>query len=421
MFYGWWIVATSALGLFLGPPVVVFSFGVFFKSLVYDFHASRAAVSFAFTLHNVVGALSLPVTGKLVDRFGARQVIIPATIIYALLLLSGRWLGSSIWQFYVFYTALGVASSGCNPVAYGVVISHWFNRQRGLALGLTMLGIGIGAIAVPLVAERLIAMFGWRMAYGIFGGAVLLLPLPVVATFLQNDPADRGLRPDGEAIQGSSERPQDKQGLSWRQIWHSPTFWLLICIFCLTGASMHAAVLHMPALLTDRGLSAQRAAVASALIGISLIVGRTGSGYLLDRFFGPRVAILFYGAAALGMALLWAGSIGRIALAASSLVGLGMGAEVELISYLVSRYFGLRAFGSAFGHAFGAFMFSGAVGTLLMGAGFDRAHSYTAPLAGFCIAMVLALALLTRLGPYRYGVEGEKKLPLERVQVESGA
>lgn len=420
MFYGWWIVITSALGIFLGAPLAVFSFGVFFKSLVHDFHASRAAISFAFTLHNTVGALWLPIAGRLIDRFGARRVILSATTIYALILLCGMWLGSSVWQFYLFYAALGFGASGPNPVPYGVVISHWFNRRRGLALGLTMLGIGIGAIVVPLMAQHLITLFGWRMTYTIFGAALLLLPLPVVTAFLRNDPADSGLQPDGAAIaHSSSDQPQSKQGMSWHEIWHHPTFWLMICVFCLTGASVHAAVLHMPALLTDRGLSPQRAAIGSSMIGISLIIGRVGSGYLLDRVFGPRIAILFYGASALGMAILWAGQTGNIAIGAAFLVGLGMGAEVEVMGYLISRYFGLRAFASAFGHAFGAFMISGALGTLLMGAGFDHAHSYTVPLAAFCIKIVFALFLLTRLGPYRYGVHGEDTVPLAQVPASS--
>jgi MFS family permease len=422
IFYGWWIVCTSAVGLCLGPPVSVFSFGVFFKSLVHEFHASRGAVSFAFTLHNVIGALCLPIIGRLVDRFGPRRVILPATTIFGLILISGIWLGSSIWQFYLFYAALGFALSGCNPVPYGVAISHWFNRYRGLALGLMALGVGGGSILVPPVAQHLIAMFGWRMAYGLLGAAVLLLPLPTVAALLQNDPAQRGLHPDGaDAAQSAPERPQDKQGLSWREIWHQPTYWLMLCVFCLSGASLHAGVLHMPALLTDRGLSAERGAVASSVIGLSLLFGRIGSGYLLDHIFAPRVAMLFYGASALGIGMLWAGDTGNIAMMAAFLVGLGMGAEVEVIGYMLSRYFGLFAFGSAFGHVFGAFMLSGAAGALLMGAGFDRTHSYTAPLAGFCIAMVIALGLLTRLGPYRYGVDGQERLPLEPARAVSSA
>jgi cyanate permease len=423
VFYGWLIVGVSAVGLFLGAPLLVYSFSVFFKPLVLNFHASRAAVSFAFSLQNSVGALWIPLTGMLIDRLGAKRVIVSTTVLYGLMLILALWVGTSIWQLYLFFSVLGIAlSGGPVPVPYGVVISHWFNRRRGLALGLSMLGIGVGSIVVPILAQHLITIFGWRITYAVFGGAVLLLPVPIVAALLQNDPAQRGLQPDGdEAAPSSLQSPQDKQGMTWHEIWHSPTFWMMICIFSLVGACVHGAVLHMSAIFTDRGVSAERAAMAASLIGAALIVGRLGSGYLLDHFFAPRVAILFYGATTLGLAILWAGRSGTPALAASFLVGLGMGAEVETMGYMISRYFGLLAFGTAFGLAFGAFMLAGAAGVLLMGAGYDRFHSYTVPLAGFCGAMFLALFLLGRLGPYRYGVAREVSPPLEPVQVSSGA
>lgn len=423
IFYGWWIVLVSVAGMFFGAPVSVYSFGIFFKSLVREFHASRAAISLAFTLHNVLGALLLPALGRLIDRVGARPVILALTAIFGLALLSALWIGHNIWELYVFYTALGIAlCAGPGPVPYGVVMSHWFNRRRGLALGLMGLGIGIGAIAIPLVSERLIAHFGWRVAYAVFGGAVLLISIPVVAMFLQNDPADRGLEADGaENAVHAVEVSAGKEGLCWAEIRRSVHFWLLIVVFTLTSASVHAGVLHMPALLTDRGLSPGRAAMASAVIGISVVLGRLGSGYLLDRFFAPHVAMLFYGASAAGLAVLWSGMAGSMALCAAFLVGLGMGSEVELMAYLVSRYFGLRSFATAYGYAFAAFMLAGAVGALLMGAGFDHFHSYRVPLGCFCVAMACAVALLARLGPYRYGVEGERKPPFEAVAAVSGA
>ncbi len=423
LFYGWLIVFVSAVGLFLGPPLMVFSFSVFFKSLVLDFHASRAAISLAFSLFNIIGALLIPCTGMVIDRFGAKRVILVFTLLYGLVLCSALWVGSSLWQLYLLFAILGVAmASGPAPVPYGVVISHWFNRHRGLALGLSMMGIGIGSVVVPIAAQRLITSFGWRAAFAIFGAAVLLLPLPVIAALLQNDPGQRGLQPDGdEKSQISKLQPQGKQGLTWNEIWHSPTFWILISIFSLAGASVHGAVLHMSAIFTDRGVTPERAAIATSLVGIAVMLGRLASGYLLDRLFAPRVAILFYSATALGIAILCAGTSGALALVASFLVGLGMGAEVESMAYMISRYFGLAAFGTAYGHAFGAFMIAGSAGVFLMGAGYDRFHSYTVPLACLCGAMVLALILLARLGPYRYGVAEKPTQPIEPMEVPSRA
>ncbi len=423
LFYGWVVVALSAVGLFLGAPIVVFSFSVFFKPMVADFHASRAAVSFAFSLANTMGALSIPCVGMVIDRFGAKRLIVVSTFFYGLVLCAALWVGVSLWQLYLFYALLNIAmTAGSAPVPYGVVISHWFNRYRGLALALAMMGIGIGSVVLPILAERLIAMFGWRSTFAIFGGAVLLVPLPVLAAGLQNDPEQRGLQPDGdERATLLHLRPRAKTGMNWHEIWHSPTFWQLLCIFSLAGASVHGVALHMAAIFTDRGVSAARAATATSLVGAAVIVGRLCSGYLLDRMFAPRVAILFYSATALGIAILCTGVRGNLAFVAAFLSGLGMGAEVESMAYMMSRYFGLAAFGTSYGVAFGAFMISGSAGVLLMGAGYDRFHSYTVPLASFCVAMALTVILLARLGQYRYTVDAESNSAIESIQVPSGA
>ena len=260
------IVGVSAVGLFLGAPLLVFSFSVFFKPLVLNFHASRAAVSFAFSLQNSVGALWIPLSGMLIDRLGAKRVIIWMTLFYGLILTSALWVGSSIWQLYLFFSLAGIGlSGGPSPVPYGAVISHWFNRRRGLALGLSMLGIGVGSVVAPILAQRLITIFGWRITYAVFGVAVLLVPLPIATALLQNDPAQRGLQPDGdETAPDSLLSKQDKQGMTWREIWHSPVFWMLICIFSLVGTCVHGAILHMSAIFTDRGVSAEHAAMAAS-------------------------------------------------------------------------------------------------------------------------------------------------------------
>jgi MFS family permease len=398
---------------------------VFFKPLSQDFHAGRAAVSFAFTLQNLTAAVCAPLTGRLIDRFGARKVILPGTAIFGLILVSSKMLGAEIGFFYVFFAALGVVAGCTSPVAHSVVVSHWFNRHRGVALGFMMLGMGLGAIAMPVAIQRLIAVFSWRIAYALCGSVVLLVALPIAAVFLRGDPKEKGLRPDGilaaeGMAPGVEPERSAEEGLSWRETWHSSTFWLLISSFFLAGASVHACVVHMPALLTDRGASAQGAAMASSIVGIALLIGRVGTGYLLDRFFAPQLAAFFFCGASVGIGLLMFGAGGKAALVAAFLVGLGMGAEGDIIAYSLSRYFGLKAFGTAYGYAFGAFVLAGALGTLLMGAGFDFTKAYTVPLAGFFVAMLVAAWLMTRLGPYRYAA---KKPPeahgVARVQAAS--
>jgi MFS family permease len=409
-FYGWWIVFACAVGLFWGPPITVFSFSVFLKPLMHDFHAGRAAISLGFTLHNMAGAIGVPLVGWLFDRYGARRVILPAMAMFGCVLLLAKILSASIWQFYFFYVSLGLLLSGVGPVPYGSVISLWFDGHRGLALGLTMFGIGAGAMIMPSLAQQLIARFGWRNSYAILGSGVLLVSIPVVATFLKGKPQDLGLLPDGAPV--ADTRTTDEAsvlGLSAHDARHSRTFWLMVCAFFLVGASVQGCVVHMVAMLTDRGISVQSAALGSSLVGGALLMGRVGTGYLLDRFFAPRLAAIFFGGAALGIGLLWMSHATAMAFVGAFLVGLGLGAELDIVAYLVGRYFGLRSFGEIYGSAIGAFLLAGALGPLVMGAGFDLTGSYNAPLAALFVASLVATLLMSRLGPYRYHARGRSR------------
>ena len=408
IFYGWWVVAAAAVGLFFsGGPIVVFSFGVFLKSISHEFHTGRAAVSLAFTIHNFLSALVNPFFGRLADRFGARRVVLPAAVCFGLILISARLIGSSLWQFYVFYSLLGLTTPAASAVPYGTAVSRWFDRRRGLALGLMMFGLGMGAIIMPAMAQRLIARFGWRSAYAVIGCTVISIPILVVGLVLKEDPRQKGLFPDGAPPNDSATKPVE--GLTWPEIPSIRAFWLMISAFFLAGASGHACVLHMPALLSDRGATPHAAAAASSLIGVAMLFGRAGSGYFLDRFFAPNVAGLIFGQAAIGVTLLAAGASDTAALVAAFMVGLAFGAEVEVIGYLVSRYFGLRCLGTTFGFGFSSFVLAGAVGAFMMGLGFDRTHSYALPLVVFSLAMFGAAGIIMCLGPYRFAAHSAAK------------
>jgi MFS family permease len=339
------------------------------------------------------------------DRVGARKVILPALGILGLILLLAETIASQLWALYVFYCALGVVASATTTVPYALVVSRWFDRRRGLAIGVMMVGLGTGAIVMPMLAQRLIADFGWRTAFALVGCAILVIPIPIVALLLRDTPAEMGLLPDGgiqtAAPAAAGGRPD---GLTWDESRRSGTFWLMVTAFVLLAASVHACVVHMPALFADRGATPQTAAMAGSVVGLALLVGRIGCGYFLDRYFGPYVALAVCGLSALGIALLWIGTAGVPALAAAFLVGLGMGSEVDIIAFLMSRYFGLRSLGRTIGFAFGAFVVAGGVGPLVMGLSFDRTGSYRVPLAGFFAATLVAAALVARLGPYRFGV-----------------
>jgi MFS family permease len=403
VFYGWWVVLAAASGLCLGyAPIFVYSFGIFLKPLIAHFHSSRTSISLAFTLANVMQSVGAPLAGRLVDRLGPRKVILPSTLIFGLVLCCSKYFSTSLWQLYAFFIILGFIGTGTAPVPYGIVVSRWFDQRRGLALGLMFVGVSSGAIAMPSAAQRLIALFGWRATYAIGGFAVLAVSLPVVGIFLKNSPAEVGATPDGAArLNSRPERYSDLDGLTWPAARRQSDFWLMACAFFLVGTSVHACVIHLVPMLTDRGISTENAALASSLLGVALLLGRVLSGFLLDRFFGPYVAAFLFGGVACGISLLWTAG-GRLSLIAAFLVGLGMGAEADIIAYLTSRYFGLRSFGEIYGYMFAAYTLAGALGPALMGFGFDHGGSYRAPLLLFLMATLTATLLMTRLGRYVY-------------------
>jgi len=402
-FYGWWIAFAAAIGIGLGgPPILVFSFPVFLKALTNEFHASRSAISLAFSLHNLVAALAAPLVGRLIDRVGIRRVVLPGTALFAALMLGNRFITVNVHGIYIFNMIGALVGMSCGPIPYSAAISKWFDRRRGTALAVMMLGYGISAVVMPSIIHRLITAFSWRTAYALYGTAMLLIALPVIAALLKDTPARMGLFPDGALSASFRMDAEGRFGLSSREALHTSTFWVMVSAVVLLGASVHACVIHLAAMLTDGGISAQTAALASSVAGVGLLTGRVGTGFLLDRYFGPRVAIGFSAGAALGIALLLSTHGGAIAFVGAFLAGLGMGAEGDVIAYLTSRYFGVKSFGEIYGFAFGSFVLAGAAGALLMGVGFDRTGSYTVPLLGFLGAILAAILLFSRLGPYRY-------------------
>ncbi len=403
LFHGWWILVVAAIGLFMGfGPIVSFTFGVFLKPLIAEFGWSRGQVSLAFSLSLLVMSFAFPFVGRLVDRYGARRVIVPSVVFFGLALMSLSLLSANLWHLYAVYIVLGLVGAGTAPVPYSNVISHWFDKKRGLALGLAMAGLGLGTFIMPSLAQMLLTDFGWRQSYVIVGVMVMVVAIPVVALFLIETPQMRGLSPDGEqSLVPLSPKGQPLSGLSAHEARQTSTFWVLVSAFFLMSASVHGCLIHLVPLLTDRGVSPQLAAMATSLFGGALLMGRVGAGYLLDRFFASAVAVTFFCGATLGLILLWSGASGATAFFAAFCVGLGMGAEGDIIAYLIGRYFGLRSFSEIYGYAFGAFTLGGVVGPLLMGKAFDSTGSYSSGLAVFVVASVIAAGLMTRLGPYR--------------------
>ena len=401
-FRGWWIVAVSIAGLsFSTGTMLIYTFGVFAKPLASELKSSRSEIALAVSLADLAIMFAAPGAGRLADRYGARGVIVTLLIGLSACLIGLAFVQPPLWHFYALYSLAGAIGVATTPVTYSRVIANWFDRKRGLALGLGNSGIGLGAFITPSLAQFLIDRGGWRLAYVGLAGACLAIALPIVWIFLRATPQEVGLLPDGAAPANRSATARMRvDGMSVREAFRTRTFWLLCFMFFLVSACVNGAIAHLAPLLTDSGVSGRSAAFATSIFGVSAIAGRVGNGFLVDRFFGPRVAAIVFAGAALGVALLWGGPPVSVAFLASALLGLAAGAEGDVMPFLVSRYFGMRSMAELFGCMFGVFTLGNATGRYLFAAGFDASGSYKMPLLCAFVAVVLAILASLRLGQY---------------------
>jgi MFS family permease len=396
----WWVVAATVLGLIVGAgPINVFSFGVFLKPITAELGIGRATFSSALTLHATMAALMCPVFGWMIDRWGVRRVMLPALVLYALGIAAYALITADPFAVtYLIFGITGLTGTVAGPIPYSTVISQWFDRQRGLALGIGMAGVGLGVALMPQLAALLIAKFGWRAAYIGLAVASIVFAFVPVALFVR-EPAAFAARPERGQSRGAA---LNLPGAGVGEALGSWLFWGLGIAFFFDVIAINGTLTHIVALLTDRGIGREVAVTALSGTGIALLAGRILSGWFLDRFWGPYVAIGFFASPMLGLALLMSHAAGATPFLGAICLGIGIGAEIDLMAFFASRYFGLRNYAKIYGTMFGLFGLGVGVGPALSGLSFDRFHSYTPIFAVYEIMLLVTCVIFVRLGPYPY-------------------
>jgi MFS family permease len=397
------VLAVATIGLALGfSNVGVVAFGLFIIPLSEQFGWGRGEISIAVLVMNYTLVLAAPCVGFLTDRLGVRKVLLPSIVLFAFGIGALAYLDDNIVHFYLMYLLITILGIGTIPASYTKVVVAWFDRRRGLAVGIAMAGVGLGAVVIPPYVQYLIGAFGWQAGY--LGLAVLVLAvcLPTVYLFLVERPGDVGQFPDGATSEAHADqqRAQGFVGFTFRLCLRKRAFWLMMPSFVLLGFATSGVLHHLVPLLRDRGVSADLAALGASVLGLALIFGRIVCGLLLDRYFAPRVVVVFLIFPAVGLAMLSGGVTGAWAFTALVLVGLGVGAELDFMSYLTSRYLGQVAYGSAYGWLYAAFAIGAGVGPVVMGYTYEIRGDYDAALSMLCAATVLAILPFARLGPY---------------------
>jgi MFS family permease len=389
-YYGWRVVLAACFGVMAGfGSLFVYTFAVFVKPLSAQFGWSREAISLGFGLAAITLGLISPLLGRWIDRFGPRRIILACMTVSSCAIISLALLRSHLWQFYATCIVLGLVGNGAGHLAYSRSISTWFQRRLGMALAFVMVGAGLGAMILPVIAQAIISRSGWRAAYLSLGSLALLLGLPLSWRYIFE--RRRVLR---------DSVPVAHSGLTWQQGLRSFAFWIIVAILFVSSISMNGAITHLSALLTDRGIAATDAAICASVLGGSSVLGRLGVGWLLDRFFGARVALVVNLITAAGIFLLAHASSFSAGCLAAALIGIGAGGEAAITPYLLTRYFGLRAFSTLYGLTWTFYAAAGAIGPVILGRAFDLTGSYTSLLIVLAVALALAAALNLLLPNY---------------------
>lgn len=401
IFYGWWIVAAAMLCISTGTgPFAFASLGIFMLPLTEEFGWSRSQVSLCTMILVATTALSMPIVGRLVDRFGSRRILVFSMLILSACLAAIPMVTSRLWHLALIFAVIGTLGAGTNSVPYMPILSAWFDKRRGLAIGIAIAGIGLGYAYVPLLLQFLIDRSGWRSGYLALGAVELAVAVPLALLVLRESPAAMGLKPDG-ALTGPEPRATSRNvGFSVPEILRRREFWMLLGIFLVLSFVLNGMLSHLVPMLVDRGMESGTAAAVASLEGVTVFFSRIFIGFLIDKFFAPRVGVVFFALSAFGIGMFALGAVDTTAFVAVILIGLSLGAEIDILAYLASRYFGLRAYGTVYGLLFAAVLVGTATGPFIFGLGFDLSGSYDTVLVGCVLINIMAVLLMGLFGPY---------------------
>jgi len=400
-FDGWRIVFAATVGLACGIATLGAStFSIFVGPIRLETGWSQSAAFAALIAVTFTAALMSPLMGAIVDRFGAKRVILIGFVCEIVIFASFALQGPDLWSFYLRYFLLSAFALGTTHVAFARVITLWFDRRRGLALGIALSGVGIGGFIWPLFVQAMIEAYGWRMAYVLLAIAVGVIALPTIGWLLRDDPTSVGQRPDGDIDKASTATTaQPVTGITLAAAVRSRTFWTILLTFFIIGFAIQSALMHLVPLLTSRGISPMAAAMAQSMMFLAVTTGRLVTGWLMDRFFAPHVALAFLLAPIAGLAMLAMDIPDGLAVVAALMIGLAVGAEVDVLAYLNSRYFGMLHFSRIYGSFYGIYSLSGGVGPLATAMIVERG-GYSAAMFTLCGLLVLGCLALLSFPPF---------------------
>lgn len=410
VFYGWWIVAASFFMFLICGGAVYYGFTAFFNPIAMEFGWSAASVSLAFSLRSVEAGLMAPLLGYLMDKFGARKIIILGIILlgFGFVLMSRT---NSLFHFYASFLLLSLGASCGIGMGQYVAVANWFEKKRTWAMGITSAGYAFSGVVGPILVW-LIAYSGWRTALVVVGVAMVVVGIPL-GLVIRHRPQPYGYVPDGKtqdvpwgndgtnaesaaSAAVAAQLPQQPD-LTARQALVTATFWLLILYSSLTGFAQSAINVHVMPYLTSVGIS--RDITGWAILGMTSLslVGRLSFGWIGDRYdkrylLMVGTALQFFGV----LIFAWVTEPWMI-LPFLLLYGPGYAAQIPIWPAIRVDYFGLKHFAAIGGLQSMGWTVSGILAPLLAGWVFDSWGTYRPIWLAYAGATALAIPILLLL------------------------
>ena len=383
-FYGYVILTLCFVNMVFLRGVIG-SFSVFYLALIEEFHWSYATAASIASVNAVVYAIAAPLGGWSFDRFGPRILMpIGGGLIGIGLLLSG--LSHSIWQLYFSYGLLaGVGQAGLGFVSQSALISHWFVRRRGTAVGIATMGMGLGALILVPLAQLLITRFGWRVAFMVMAGLGLVTVVPANAYFQRRTPNEVGQFPDGATepqdphTHGLSKNPQGRRQWTMGSAARSFPFWTITLSHLALGTGVAMFYTHAVAYLVHQGFEKFVSASIYGLIGLMRFGGTMIWGYVSDRLGRTQTYGISTAITALGLTFLLAVSPASpqwFAYAFAILFGIGHSAGNPVSATTIADIFAGNKIGTIYGFLEVSFGIGMALGAWFGGYVYDLSGSY---------------------------------------------
>lgn len=393
---GWATLFAAVIGTIGGlMTLTVFSQGFFVGPVIQEFGWTPARFFLGYTVLMCTGLITAPIAGSLAQKYGLRKLGMLGLVGHAIAYINIS-LNTGNHLYWLFsWALLSVLAASSLPIIWTAGLNGFFNKHRGKAIGITMAGTGVGAFILPPLAESLISSYGWRFAYQALGIGALAISLPIVFFFFR-------LKQEGDADQkaGSSDSA-GLWGVTRREALATPKYWILSAVLFVTVFVIVGLLSNFERIMTSEGLDRKSIASIASVMGITVIIGRLGVGALVDRFWAPAVACVFFTLPVISIYLLLTIDVTNTsAIIIAIFIGLAAGAELDMLAYLTGRYFGPRHYPAIFGGIFAAFTVGSGISPPLWGASSQANNGYDQILMIAIGLLFLSMVLFLMLGKY---------------------